>query len=955
MNLIKINDYTKTETFRGGCLMHKAHIWKQLGANPVIMNIITKGRIPFTQKPPLIQFTKNLIEKYTTKTSPTMTMIIEDLKAQDILEIPPSLDRGFMSKMFLRKKSDGSMRPIFDLRGLNRFITTKHFQLISPIDISKFLQKNDWMTKIDLSQAYFHLPIAVSHRRFLRICYNNQVLQLKALPFGLCSAPRTFATVSNWIAEILRAKGIRTIVYLDDFLIANQNKGLLATQITQVLQILKELGWQINFKKSVLMPSQTIEYLGLVWKTQEGTLALPQEKIKKTKDILQKTLKSGKITLRGAQSLLGLLNFASITTPLGRLHCRQMQRFLRKFNKKSRTKKMVPIPAKKELIWWLDAIGSSSTTMFKKEVTHFLTTDAADAGWGAHLNDHYLTGHWTNHQKTWHSNMKELYAVYGAIKRKSQILKNTHILVQSDNRTLVAHIRNEGGTRSLTLLELTSNLLVLAEHLNITLSAAYLPGRYNGIADRLSRNKPVPEWHLLPQAAEAIFKRWGVPVIDLFASERAKVVAQYVTWDSRDGSAAFCDAFSRSWNYKLAWVFPPPNLIPRVLQHLNTAKGTFIVLAPMWTQCFWLADLQARALTEPYVLENLHSNLIDLTTGRSPTQVNNIKLQAWKIGGGLTRSLYWSASERQLLRKSWRDSTLTTYKAPINRWTTWCRLNNIDPKSPKGNDLARFLAKLHLEDHLAYRTILLHKSAIITYSAAEELTKNFFVQQVLKAISIMRPIERKEKIWDTEIIFNWLKETPNSGTLFEVSRRTAIILLLASGRRVHDLTLLDIAEENLIEKLDKSLILWPKFGSKTDNANARQSGWLLKQHSDLRLCPVKHVKELINVTLNRRLSENTDINSLFISITGKVKSATRTQIAGWIRTIFKEIDINAPPGSIRAAVASRSYSEQQPIEEILKRGNWRSAATFKKHYCRVVEKTNTATQVDHLAKQFLEV
>lgn len=316
---------------------------------------------------------------------------------------------------------------------------------------------------------------------------------------------------------------------------------------------------------------------------------------------------------------------------------------------------------------------------------------------------------------------------------------------------------------------------------------------------------------------------------------------------------------------------------------------------------------------------------------------------------------HWSASERQLLRKSWRDSTLTTYKAPINRWTTWCRLNNIDPKSPKGNDLARFLAKLHLEDHLAYRTILLHKSAIITYSAAEELTKNFFVQQVLKAISIMRPIERKEKIWDTEIIFNWLKETPNSGTLFEVSRRTAIILLLASGRRVHDLTLLDIAEENLIEKLDKSLILWPKFGSKTDNANARQSGWLLKQHSDLRLCPVKHVKELINVTLNRRLSENTDINSLFISITGKVKSATRTQIAGWIRTIFKEIDINAPPGSIRAAVASRSYSEQQPIEEILKRGNWRSAATFKKHYCRVVEKTNTATQVDHLAKQFLEV
>lgn len=139
--------------------------------------------------------------------------------------------------------------------------------------------------------------------------------------------------------------------------------------------------------------------------------------------------------------------------------------------------------------------------------------------------------------------------MYGAISRQQRFLQNAHILVQSDNRTLVAYIRNEGGTRSLALLELTIKLLELTERLNVMLSAAYLPGRYNGIADRLSRNRPVPEWHLLPPASEVVFRIWGVPDVDLFASRETAVVDRYVTWDSRDGSAIFYDAFSRPWNF----------------------------------------------------------------------------------------------------------------------------------------------------------------------------------------------------------------------------------------------------------------------------------------------------------------------------------------------------------------------------------------------------------------------
>lgn len=139
---------------------------------------------------------------------------------------------------------------------------------------------------------------------------------------------------------------------------------------------------------------------------------------------------------------------------------------------------------------------------------------------------------------------------------------------------------------------------------------------------------------MLPPASEAVFRIWGIPNIDLFASKASAVVDRYVTWDSRDGSAFFYDAFSRPWNYTLAWVFPPPNLIPRVLHHLNTATGNYILIAPQWTQCFWLPDLRARALAEPIPIENLLDNLIDLSTSRNPPQVEKLVLLAWKVGGG---------------------------------------------------------------------------------------------------------------------------------------------------------------------------------------------------------------------------------------------------------------------------------------------------------------------------------
>lgn len=323
-------------------------------------------------------------------------------------------------------------------------------------------------------------------------------------------------------------------------------------------------------------------------------------------------------------------------------------------------------------------------------------------------------------------------------------------------------------------------------------------------------------------------------------------------------------------------------------------------------------------------------------------------LESW---GWSKQIAEWNTQEKELLRKSWRSSTLTTYAPAIKRWTEWCTKNSVDCRSPSGHDVARFLANLHLTHDLAYNTILLHKSAIATYCAnSEMLSKNFLVKQILKSISSAKPISQKPPIWDTKILYDWLLSTANKNTLFDAARRTAIILLLASGRRIHDLTLLRISKESLIES-DDNITLWPSFGSKTDSSTRRQSGWCLTAHSEERICPVKHIKLLITLSEPRR-STSQKLNDLFISVTGTVKPASKANIAGWIRSIFKEAGIDAPPGSVRSAVASKGWLDNRPIDEILERGNWKCFMTFKNHYYRSVQMTENNFSTDMLHDHF---
>lgn len=294
----------------------------------------------------------------------------------------------------------------------------------------------------------------------------------------------------------------------------------------------------------------------------------------------------------------------------------------------------------------------------------------------------------------------------------------------------------------------------------------------------------------------------------------------------------------------------------------------------------------------------------------------------------------------ELLKSAWRVSTWKTYSSAWKDWTKWCRNEGVVANNPSPQQVAKYLGFLYRIKKVAYSTILVRKSVIATFAnpeAEHNVCTHPIVTSMLKAISLksaekssMRP-----RVWNIQDLITWLKgNPPNESSIYQISRYCTLLLLLASGRRIHDLTLLRVDDKHCSMQSD-TITFWPAFGSKTDRAKERQSGWLIKKSQDSEFDIVRWIRQLIHVSSERRKASPGLVN-LFITTRGKVKPASRTVIAGWIKPVFLSLGLEVAPGSIRSAVASYNFENNLPLDDLLKRGNWRGATNFFKYYYKSV-------------------
>ena len=105
-----------------------------------------------------------------------------------------------------------------------------------------------------------------------KCCHKSacRTYQLKAMPFGLSTAPLEFTVVAKEVKLMAIHKGIRIHQYLDVWLLRATSHRVCLQHTQDLVQICQELGWLVNLEKSVLEPEQMFDFVGYQFDLRAG-------------------------------------------------------------------------------------------------------------------------------------------------------------------------------------------------------------------------------------------------------------------------------------------------------------------------------------------------------------------------------------------------------------------------------------------------------------------------------------------------------------------------------------------------------------------------------------------------------------------------------------------------------------------------------------------------------------
>ena len=611
--------------------------WQKITKDPVVIDIVRGYKIDFHTTPWQKHVPKTTaVEKNLPLLQQEITKLVEKGAITPVHPTP----MGFYSRLFLVPKKGDSFRPVIDLSHLNKFIANEHFQMENLTCIKHLLNVNEYMVKLDLKDAYLTVGVHPESQKFLEFVWLGQTYQFLALPFGLNTAPRIFTKLLKPVVAYLRTRNIRLLIYLDDILIIGSSVQILREHTALVIELLQNLGFMINYEKSLLTPTPVLEFLGFLINSKTMKFYLPQTKVAKVLDLCKSLLRENPISLHLLAQLRGFLESCRPAVWLASLHFSHLQSCLIQqvaLNKGSYQGTVLLDPqAREELQWWITNIKRVNGSPIHPPATEMvITSDASKMGWGATFGNLSTNGRCSKQESDLHINVLELQATFLAIQAFLKNQSNLVVKLRLDNTTAVTYVNNQGGTRSPSLMLLTLELWNWCLQRNILITAEHLPGVSNVLADRESRTFiDSSDWKLQPEIIQYFLKDRE---IDLFAKRLTNQLKSYVSWRP-DSHAVATDAFSIDWSEMKGYAFPPFNLIPRTLMKVINDNANIVLVAPVWQTQHWWPLLLQLTVQLPVLLPASPTLLQDPSNPKAiHPMYPRLRLAVWTISNNSTQ------------------------------------------------------------------------------------------------------------------------------------------------------------------------------------------------------------------------------------------------------------------------------------------------------------------------------
>ena len=443
------------------------------------------------------------VDNYNSATARTNRSKVEaqiQYEIQNFRYVPVRYKPQIISALGAVPKSSDSVRLIHDCsrpcgHSLNDFNVHDPFQYQSLQDAVDHIKPGYYLAKLDLESAYRSVRIHPSNYAAtgLKWTFSGDkeptYLIDTRLPFGARASPGIFHQLGQAVRRMLARKRIyNVIVYLDDFLIIAETKELCNYYLRETIHLLRYLGFSINYNK-VIGASQVMTFLGIELNTVNMTLSLPEDKLKTLKLSLMDLVSRKKVSKKALQSLAGKLNWACQCIYGGRIYMRRILDAIRTLtNPWHRTR--ITQALREDIWWWINylSVFNGYTEMVESRPITPVCIDACPVAAGAVHSDQfvYTPWSWWPGSDPHHINFKETLALEPAVAFWGPSWRNKKVYVRCDNQAAVGII-NKGTCRNEFVMQSLRRVFWYSVFYNFRLKAMYIPGKYNQMADAISR------------------------------------------------------------------------------------------------------------------------------------------------------------------------------------------------------------------------------------------------------------------------------------------------------------------------------------------------------------------------------------------------------------------------------------------------------------------------------------
>ena len=180
------------ENFKAGRLKHFKDKWEEITSDETILDCVSGCHIDLVENDE-----ENIIKNmkpinFNEKEKEIVNKEILKLWEKGVIEKTKHCENEIISNIFIRLKKDKSYRVIINLKNLNKIVEYHHFKMESLASAIKLMVNDCFMASVDLKDAYYSVPVALEHRKWLKFEWENELWQFTSLAMGLACSPRKF-------------------------------------------------------------------------------------------------------------------------------------------------------------------------------------------------------------------------------------------------------------------------------------------------------------------------------------------------------------------------------------------------------------------------------------------------------------------------------------------------------------------------------------------------------------------------------------------------------------------------------------------------------------------------------------------------------------------------------------------------------------------------------------------